>query len=65
MTLAGPLGGCFGFSPFEWHIFMPKCDFFENYTSYTPAERPRDYVGLFLRVTLVPFEVFVPLTGSF
>ena len=64
MPLTGSFEGWFGFSPFRWHVFKSKCLFLQIIVIFSNPGDPR-LRGQFLQVTLVPCEVFVPLTGSF
>ena len=63
VPLTGSFGGWFGFSPFNG-LFSSLSVIFVNYRHTLKPGVPR-LRGQFLRVTLVPCEVFVPPTGSF
>ena len=63
MPLTGSFGGWFGFSPFN-DMFLSLSVIFANFRHNLKLGDP-GLRGQFLQVTLVPCEVFVPLTGSF
>ena len=63
MPLTGSFGDWFVFSPFNG-LFLSLSVIFANYSHMLKPGDPGLY-GLFLQVTLVLCEVFVPPTGSF
>ena len=65
MPPTGPFRGWFGFSPFDGLLFkLNYIDFCKLYVSILKS-RATGLRDRFLRVPLVPCEVFVTLKGSF